>query len=277
MQDELNLNLYDYGARNYDPAIGRWFNMDPAAELSRRYSPYTYALSNPVFFIDPDGMVATPPDWYVDARTGKVLGQDGATTNDIRVIYGSDWRSVNDTYNGTMSQEATAELQNYSTVVTVNETKIGSDINNVNTETKNDQSIERQGYLTLTVDKSSDLLPKAEVSSIRGEDGSDGSATMTGTFNGKIPGTDSFLIGGFHSHNTFTTPGMTNAPGTSPIDVNAASALGIPVYAVDSWTGNQAGGNAIHRVTSDGVQTNNVGTTSNQNIGKDALRIFIGQ
>jgi RHS repeat-associated protein len=54
-QDELGLNFYDFGARNYDAAIGRWMNIDPMAGKWQEYSPYNYTLNNPMFFVDPNG------------------------------------------------------------------------------------------------------------------------------------------------------------------------------------------------------------------------------
>lgn len=59
-QDELSLDLYDYGARNYDPVLGKWLSMDPLAEKLPFTSPFTYCLNNPIIMVDPDGQYPWP-------------------------------------------------------------------------------------------------------------------------------------------------------------------------------------------------------------------------
>jgi RHS repeat-associated protein len=61
LQEELGLNMYDYGARNYDPALGRWMNVDPLAEKYPNASPYNYCLGNPINLVDPDGRAPMDP------------------------------------------------------------------------------------------------------------------------------------------------------------------------------------------------------------------------
>jgi len=56
LDEEFDLDWYYYGARYYDPSIGRFPSMDPLHGKYPGWSPYAYCKNNPILRIDPNGL-----------------------------------------------------------------------------------------------------------------------------------------------------------------------------------------------------------------------------
>jgi len=55
-----SLDWYDYGARFYEPEIGRWQVIDPLAEQLPNWTSYRYGLDNPMKYTDINGQIEWP-------------------------------------------------------------------------------------------------------------------------------------------------------------------------------------------------------------------------
>ena len=79
---DLGLNVYDFGWREFDPAIGRWSVVDQLAEKRYWLSPYNFVQDNPINRFDPDGLT----DFTLDKKTGAVAQAGKANDQPDRIL-----------------------------------------------------------------------------------------------------------------------------------------------------------------------------------------------
>ncbi len=91
------LDEYDYGARFYDPQIGRWHTLDPLAEMDYSGSTYSYVSNAPINLIDPDGRAGS--DFNDDNETKKSIISSSYLPNVISSTHTDEDGNVLAVYN----------------------------------------------------------------------------------------------------------------------------------------------------------------------------------
>jgi len=81
---DLHTELVKFGARDYDPATGRWTAKDPIRFAGGDGNLYGYVINDPVNFIDPEG-------FKIYQYGASLAGNENVSVFNVATIAGTDW------------------------------------------------------------------------------------------------------------------------------------------------------------------------------------------
>jgi RHS repeat-associated protein len=152
LQDDLDLNWYDYGARMYDASVGRWWVVDAMVEKYYAWSPFNYTVNNPIKYIDLDGR------W--------IPGVDEDGNVSYTAEEGDSYQTFMEQYG--LKDEVASKILGMDTKISAGETQIsglkvkeitGSEVLEIDLENATDDDINWQVAFALTL---SDVKEKFE-------------------------------------------------------------------------------------------------------------------
>lgn len=220
--DEISGNGNHYTAKywEYDPRLGRRWNLDPVVKPWQ--SGYSCFSNNPIWKVDPNG----DDDYYNYA--GKYVGSDNAKTTNIRLVTS---KQAFEAY----QKQGIEALQGKTRIVTVQE-NADQAINNIYTNSVNNK-IEQKAYIILDTKNATlgievqpqspeDAVNESKNEAVFRSRGGDKYISPVGDDGNKV------IVGQIHGH-PGKELGRNVIPGPSSGDKKSAATLGVPVYPVD--------------------------------------------
>src|SRR6478736_54565 len=91
---DQDTGLVHFGAREYDPVVGRWISKDPIFFAGRQANLYVYVANDPLNRLDPSGLW----DVFVWRAIGAPIAQAGPVVGEIEVVAMTGYDSAKGAY-----------------------------------------------------------------------------------------------------------------------------------------------------------------------------------
>jgi RHS repeat-associated protein len=91
LNTDFDINIYETNFRGLDPQLGRFWQIDPLAELVYNNSPYTFGSNNPILINDPTGLQDSVRKESSTHDKPKVL-EEVVVTSTKKVARKNGWR-----------------------------------------------------------------------------------------------------------------------------------------------------------------------------------------